>query len=80
MWLSVQQVLANPNRVPEIPKAASDTATMDLEPLSLHLITKLGHPKEEQTKLETHLWKLQAQVIPPCRPTLALGLRAQKSP
>ncbi|XP_032957490.1 coiled-coil domain-containing protein 78 isoform X1 [Rhinolophus ferrumequinum] len=61
---SVQQVLADPNRVPEIPKAASDTATMDLEPLSLHLVTKLGHPKEEQTKLETHLRKLQAQKGP----------------
>nr|XP_019611756.1 PREDICTED: coiled-coil domain-containing protein 78 isoform X2 [Rhinolophus sinicus] len=61
---SVQQVLADPNRVPEIPKAASDAATMDLEPLSLHLVTKLGHPKEEQTKLETHLRKLQAQKGP----------------
>ncbi|XP_074179188.1 coiled-coil domain-containing protein 78 isoform X4 [Rhinolophus sinicus] len=61
---SVQQVLADTNRVPEIPKAASDAATMDLEPLSLHLVTKLGHPKEEQTKLETHLRKLQAQKGP----------------
>uniref|UniRef100_A0A671FQD1 Coiled-coil domain containing 78 n=1 Tax=Rhinolophus ferrumequinum TaxID=59479 RepID=A0A671FQD1_RHIFE len=43
-----------------IPKAASDTATMDLEPLSLHLVTKLGHPKEEQTKgLRTLLLFLQ---------------------
>ncbi|XP_019504306.1 PREDICTED: coiled-coil domain-containing protein 78 isoform X6 [Hipposideros armiger] len=60
----VQQVLADPNRAPEIPKATSDTATMDLEPLLLHLVTEFSHPQEDQTKLETQLQKLQAQKGP----------------
>ncbi|XP_019504302.1 PREDICTED: coiled-coil domain-containing protein 78 isoform X2 [Hipposideros armiger] len=49
---------------PEIPKATSDTATMDLEPLLLHLVTEFSHPQEDQTKLETQLQKLQAQKGP----------------
>lgn len=79
MWLSVQQVLADPNRAPEIPKATFDTATMDLEPLLLHLVTKLSHPKEDQTKLETQLQKLQSQVIPSLPPHTGLGPRGQYS-
>lgn len=59
----VQQVLADPNRALEIPKATFDTATMDLEPLLLHLVTELSHP-QDQTKLETQLQKLQAQKGP----------------
>ncbi|KAM5198269.1 coiled-coil domain-containing protein 78 isoform 5-T6 [Hipposideros larvatus] len=60
----VQQVLADPNRAPEIPKATFDTATMDLEPLLLHLVPEFSHPQEDQTKLETQLQKLQAQKGP----------------
>ncbi|KAM5198270.1 coiled-coil domain-containing protein 78 isoform 6-T7 [Hipposideros larvatus] len=49
---------------PEIPKATFDTATMDLEPLLLHLVPEFSHPQEDQTKLETQLQKLQAQKGP----------------
>lgn len=75
MWLSVQQVLADPNRALEIPKATFDTATMDLEPLLLHLVTELSHP-QDQTKLETQLQKLQAQVIPSLPPHTGLGAQS----
>ncbi|KAM7148684.1 coiled-coil domain-containing protein 78 isoform 2-T2 [Molossus nigricans] len=58
---SVQQVLVDLNRVPGIPKATSDAVTSDLEPLPLHLVTELGHLREDQAKLETQLRRLQIQ-------------------
>ena len=76
MWLSVQQVPADPSGAPWTPKATFDAATSDLEPLPLHLVTKLSHLPENQARLETKFWKLQAQVGSPCCPTLALELRA----
>lgn len=71
MCLSVQQVLADPNGAPGIPKATSDAVTSDLEPLPLHLVTELGHLRKDQARLETQFQKLQVQVSPPCCPTLA---------
>lgn len=76
MWLSVQQVLVDLNRAPGIPKATSDAVTSDLEPLPLHLVTELGHLREDQAQLETQLRRLQIQVTSPYCPTLALGHRA----
>ncbi|XP_025779041.1 coiled-coil domain-containing protein 78 [Puma concolor] len=67
---------AHPSGAPWTPKATFDAATSDLEPLPLHLVTKLSHLPENQARLETKLWKLQAQVGSPCCPTLALELRA----
>ncbi|XP_016063592.1 PREDICTED: coiled-coil domain-containing protein 78 [Miniopterus natalensis] len=61
---SVQQVLVDPNGAPGIPKATSDAVISDLEPLPLHLVTELGHLKEDQTKLKTQLQKLQVQKRP----------------
>ncbi|XP_060503971.1 coiled-coil domain-containing protein 78 isoform X6 [Panthera onca] len=58
---SVQQVPADPSGAPWTPKATFDAATSDLEPLPLHLVTELSHLPENQAKLETKLWKLQAQ-------------------
>ncbi|XP_040315446.1 coiled-coil domain-containing protein 78 isoform X1 [Herpailurus yagouaroundi] len=58
---SVQQVPADPSGAPWTPKATFDAATSDLEPLPLHLVTKLSHLPENQARLETKLWKLQAQ-------------------
>ncbi|XP_047693678.1 coiled-coil domain-containing protein 78 [Prionailurus viverrinus] len=60
----VQQVPADPSGAPWIPKATFDAATSDLEPLPLHLVTKLSHLPENQARLETKLWKLQAQKGP----------------
>ncbi|EFB17148.1 hypothetical protein PANDA_008941, partial [Ailuropoda melanoleuca] len=40
---SVRQVLADSIGAPGTPKATSDAATSDLEPLPLHLVTELGH-------------------------------------
>ncbi|XP_078296478.1 coiled-coil domain-containing protein 78 isoform X2 [Panthera onca] len=61
---SVQQVPADPSGAPWTPKATFDAATSDLEPLPLHLVTELSHLPENQAKLETKLWKLQAQKGP----------------
>ncbi|GAB5583258.1 coiled-coil domain-containing protein 78 isoform X10 [Prionailurus iriomotensis] len=61
---SVQQVPADPSGAPWTPKATFDAATSDLEPLPLHLVTKLSHLPENQARLETKLWKLQAQKGP----------------
>lgn len=72
MCHSVQQVLADSIGAPGTPKATSDAATSDLEPLPLHLVTELGHPGEDRARLETKLQKLLAQVSSPCCPTLAL--------
>uniref|UniRef100_G1LLF0 Coiled-coil domain containing 78 n=1 Tax=Ailuropoda melanoleuca TaxID=9646 RepID=G1LLF0_AILME len=36
------------HRAPGTPKATSDAATSDLEPLPLHLVTELGHPGEDR--------------------------------
>ncbi|XP_042777355.1 coiled-coil domain-containing protein 78 isoform X4 [Panthera leo] len=58
---SVQQVPADPSGAPWTPKATFDAATSDLEPLPLHLVTELSHLPENQARLETKLWKLQAQ-------------------
>ncbi|XP_030156787.1 coiled-coil domain-containing protein 78 isoform X14 [Lynx canadensis] len=58
---SVQQVPAEPSGAPWTPKATFDAATSDLEPLPLHLVTKLSHLPENQARLETKFWKLQAQ-------------------
>ncbi|XP_044903936.1 coiled-coil domain-containing protein 78 isoform X8 [Felis catus] len=58
---SVQQVPADPSGAPWTPKATFDAATSDLEPLPLHLVTKLSHLPENQARLETKFWKLQAQ-------------------
>ncbi|XP_045317490.1 coiled-coil domain-containing protein 78 isoform X5 [Leopardus geoffroyi] len=58
---SVQQVPADPSGAPWTPKATFDAATSDVEPLPLHLVTKLSHLPEKQARLETKLWKLQAQ-------------------
>ncbi|XP_045850077.1 coiled-coil domain-containing protein 78 isoform X2 [Meles meles] len=60
---SVQQVLADSSGAPGTPKATFDAATLHLEPRSLHLVTKLGHP-EDQARQETTLRKLQAQKGP----------------
>ncbi|XP_022372632.1 coiled-coil domain-containing protein 78 isoform X1 [Enhydra lutris kenyoni] len=60
---SVQQVLADSSGAPGTPKATFDAATLHLEPRSLHLVTKLGHP-EDQARQETKLRKLQAQKGP----------------
>lgn len=75
MWFSVPQALADPNGAPGTPKATFDAAISNLEPLPLHLITQLGHLWEDQARLEMQPRKLQAQVTPPCYPTLALGHR-----
>ncbi|XP_046953974.1 coiled-coil domain-containing protein 78 isoform X6 [Lynx rufus] len=61
---SVQQVPAEPSGAPWTPKATFDAATSDLEPLPLHLVTKLSHLPENQARLETKFWKLQAQKGP----------------
>ncbi|XP_045640009.1 coiled-coil domain-containing protein 78, partial [Ursus americanus] len=61
---SVQQVLADSIGAPGTPKATSDAATSDLEPLPLHLVTELGHPGEDRARLETKLQKLLAQKGP----------------
>ncbi|XP_045045632.2 coiled-coil domain-containing protein 78 isoform X2 [Desmodus rotundus] len=61
---SVQQVLADPNGAPGIPKATSDAVTSDLEPLPLHLVTELGHLRKDQARLETQFQKLQVQKGP----------------
>ncbi|XP_042777354.1 coiled-coil domain-containing protein 78 isoform X3 [Panthera leo] len=61
---SVQQVPADPSGAPWTPKATFDAATSDLEPLPLHLVTELSHLPENQARLETKLWKLQAQKGP----------------
>ncbi|XP_047569207.1 coiled-coil domain-containing protein 78 isoform X2 [Lutra lutra] len=57
---SVQQVLADSSGHLGPPKATFDAATLHLEPRSLHLVTKLGHP-EDRARQETKLRKLQAQ-------------------
>lgn len=69
MGFSVQQVLVDPNGAPRIPKATSGAATSDMEPPPLHMVTKFGHLREDQARLEKQLQKLQAQVTPPCCPT-----------
>ncbi|XP_025840500.2 coiled-coil domain-containing protein 78 isoform X4 [Vulpes vulpes] len=56
---SVQQVLAGPSGAPGTPKATFEAVTSDLEPL--HLAPALGHPGEDQARLQTKLQKLQAQ-------------------
>ncbi|XP_034526576.1 coiled-coil domain-containing protein 78 isoform X2 [Ailuropoda melanoleuca] len=61
---SVRQVLADSIGAPGTPKATSDAATSDLEPLPLHLVTELGHPGEDRARLETKLRKLPAQKGP----------------
>ncbi|XP_049495070.1 coiled-coil domain-containing protein 78 isoform X2 [Panthera uncia] len=61
---SVQQVPADPSGAPWTPEATFDAATSDLEPLPLHLVTELSHLPENQARLETKLWKLQAQKGP----------------
>ncbi|XP_004403328.1 PREDICTED: coiled-coil domain-containing protein 78 [Odobenus rosmarus divergens] len=61
---SVQQVLADSTGAPGTPKATFDAATSHLEPLSLHLVSELGHPGAAQARLETKLRKLQAQKGP----------------
>ncbi|XP_073755860.1 coiled-coil domain-containing protein 78 isoform X3 [Callorhinus ursinus] len=61
---SVQQVLADSTGAPRTPKATFDAATSHLEPLSLHLVSELGHPGAAQARLETKLQKLQAQKGP----------------
>ncbi|XP_032701827.1 coiled-coil domain-containing protein 78 isoform X2 [Lontra canadensis] len=60
---SVQQVLADSSGASGTPKVTFDSATLHLEPRSLHLVTKLGHP-EDQARQETKLRKLQAQKGP----------------
>uniref|UniRef100_A0A8C0RJ57 Coiled-coil domain containing 78 n=1 Tax=Canis lupus familiaris TaxID=9615 RepID=A0A8C0RJ57_CANLF len=59
---SVQQVLAGPSGAHGTPKATFEAATSDLE--SLHLAPALGHPGEDQARLQTELQKLQAQKGP----------------
>ncbi|XP_026973735.1 coiled-coil domain-containing protein 78 isoform X3 [Sagmatias obliquidens] len=61
---SVQQVLVEPNGAPRIPKATSGAATSDMEPPPLHMVTKFGHLREDQARLEKQLQKLQAQKEP----------------
>ncbi|TKC51513.1 hypothetical protein EI555_020052, partial [Monodon monoceros] len=61
---SVQQVLVDPNGAPRIPKATSGAATSDMEPPPLHMVTKFGHLREDQARLEKQLQKLQAQKEP----------------
>nr|XP_015094673.1 coiled-coil domain-containing protein 78 isoform X1 [Vicugna pacos] len=58
---SVQQALADPDGAP---KATFGAATLDLEPLPLPEVTKLGHPQEDQARLETKFRELQAQKVP----------------
>ncbi|XP_074202743.1 coiled-coil domain-containing protein 78 isoform X4 [Camelus bactrianus] len=58
---SVQQALADPDGAP---KATFGAATLDLEPLPLPEVTKLGHPQEDQARLETKFRELQAQKGP----------------
>lgn len=62
----MQQALADPDGAP---KATFGAATLDLEPLPLPEVTKLGHPQEDQARLETKFRELQAQVTPPYCPT-----------
>ncbi|XP_059754020.1 coiled-coil domain-containing protein 78 isoform X3 [Balaenoptera ricei] len=61
---SVQQVLVDPNGAPRTPKATSGAATSDMEPPPLHTVTKFGHLREDQARLEKQLQKLQAQKEP----------------
>ncbi|KAM9059308.1 coiled-coil domain-containing protein 78 [Megaptera novaeangliae] len=61
---SVQQVLVDPNGAPRSPKATSGAATSDMEPPPLHTVTKFGHLREDQARLEKQLQKLQAQKEP----------------
>ncbi|XP_036680468.1 coiled-coil domain-containing protein 78 isoform X5 [Balaenoptera musculus] len=61
---SVQQVLVDPNGAPRTPKATSGAATSDMEPPPLHTVTKFGHLREAQARLEKQLQKLQAQKEP----------------
>ncbi|KAB0401608.1 hypothetical protein E2I00_007266, partial [Balaenoptera physalus] len=61
---SVQQVLVDPNGAPRTPKATSGAATSDMEPPPLHTVTKFGHLREVQARLEKQLQKLQAQKEP----------------
>nr|XP_035939324.1 coiled-coil domain-containing protein 78 isoform X2 [Halichoerus grypus] len=73
---SVRQVLADSTGAARTPKATFDAATSHLEPLSLHLVSELGHLGAAQARLETKLWKLQAQ---PTR-LMMLLLFLQKGP
>ncbi|KAJ8786507.1 hypothetical protein J1605_005996 [Eschrichtius robustus] len=61
---SVQQVLVDPNGAPRTPKATAGAATSDMEPPPLHTVTKFGHLREDQARLEKQLQKLQAQKEP----------------
>ncbi|XP_007181823.2 coiled-coil domain-containing protein 78 [Balaenoptera acutorostrata] len=61
---SVQQVLVDPNGAPRTPKATSGAATSDMEPPPLHTVTKFGHLREDQARLEKQLQKLRAQKEP----------------
>ncbi|XP_077931147.1 coiled-coil domain-containing protein 78 isoform X3 [Halichoerus grypus] len=72
----VRQVLADSTGAARTPKATFDAATSHLEPLSLHLVSELGHLGAAQARLETKLWKLQAQ---PTR-LMMLLLFLQKGP
>ncbi|XP_039102790.1 coiled-coil domain-containing protein 78 isoform X2 [Hyaena hyaena] len=56
----VQQVLADPRGALGTPKATSDGAISDPEPLPLHLVTEPSHLPENQARLEKQLRKLQA--------------------
>ncbi|XP_070423231.1 coiled-coil domain-containing protein 78 isoform X3 [Equus przewalskii] len=76
---SVLQALADPDRAPGTPKATFDAATSNLEPLPLHLITQLGHPWEDQARLEMQPRKLQAQPLQSSGLTVLL-LLPQKGP
>nr|XP_031303429.1 coiled-coil domain-containing protein 78 [Camelus dromedarius] len=67
---SVQQALADPDGAP---KATFGAATLDLEPLPLPEVTKLGHPQEDQARLETKFRELQAQGL--CAACLVQQLR-----
>ncbi|XP_058893909.1 coiled-coil domain-containing protein 78 [Kogia breviceps] len=52
------------HRAPRTPKATSGAATSDVEPPPLHMVTKFGHLREDQARLEKQLQKLQAQKEP----------------
>eukprot|EP00070_Physeter_catodon_P032944 XP_028339838.1 coiled-coil domain-containing protein 78 [Physeter catodon] len=58
-----EELLAT-HRAPRTPKATSGAATSDVEPPPLHMVTKFGHLREDQARLEKQLQKLQAQKEP----------------
>ncbi|KAF0881254.1 NARFL factor, partial [Crocuta crocuta] len=76
----VQQVLADPRGALGTPKATSDGAISDPEPLPLHLVTEPSRLPENQARLEKQLRKLQAPVSSPDCPALTLKHWPQNTP